>query len=285
MPTNDGSNPDQNLPLFLADELLADEPAQQSSGKTRHRPVAWSAVLGASVWIIAATALLGALLSEGVPGRVLAYLTASIADVTASLASKPSLQPGPDRSAPAIQDAPDVRETANLQDTADVRDTADVQALPPTASGAPALQEIAAGPKPAGQGQTENNESHESLISQFEAWAAEREARAKLEPAQPVQDTPASVQGAQARTVLAAPAEAAKDEQASRRHVQKRRYVRASREARAEMRSAHGRRKKAGRAPVDDPPVRDAQAQAQVEPVQPPSFLQSLGFGTSPPRP
>lgn len=257
MPTEDGLNPDQNLPLFLADE-----PAQRGTRKTWNRSVLSFAVLGAGVWLIAASALVVALLSAGVPARVSAYLTASIADVTASLTSKTSLQPGPDQSTP-----PAIQDTAIIQDTAVIRDTPDVQALPPRTSDAPAPEQVAAGPELA--------ESRDSLISQFEAWAAEREARGKLEDAQPVQDRPASVR--ETPTRVAQEAEVAKDEPAARRPSQKRRHVRATREARAELRPAHDRRKVRR---VAAPPA-DARAPEQVEPVQPPqppSFLQSLGW-------
>lgn len=273
MPTHDRFNPDQPLPIFLADE-----PAQQSIGKNRNRTAFSSSVLGAGLWIVAATALVAALLSAEIPARVFARLTASISDVTASLASKPSLQPGADQP------------TSGTQDAVAVENTAEVRTLPPTASGAPSREEVAAAPEPADQAQTAESESaNGSLFSQFEAWAAEREAKARLQPAQPVQETPASVQETPARAVQDTPTEVAKDKAASQRSLHRRRHVRANREARAEMRSAHDRHRvrRAQNPGVAEAP-RDIRAQEQVEavqPPQPPSFLQTLGFGNAPPRP
>jgi hypothetical protein len=68
-----------------------------------------------------------------------------------------AVQPGPDQSTPTVQS------------------TADAKALPPTAKDA-SHHEIAAASELASQTQPEN----EALFRQFQAWAAEQDARAKL---------------------------------------------------------------------------------------------------------
>jgi hypothetical protein len=253
MRIKDGFNPDHRLPRFLADE-----PEQQVMGKAWDRAVISSRVLKASIWAAAATALGIAILSVGNPVTLFADVTASIADVKASLVDKSALQPGTDQSAPTIQS------------------TADVQALSPTAKDAPPREEIAAASEPAGQSQTENSEpASEGLFRQFQAWAAEKDAQ--VGPVQSVQDAPAQV-------LPNAPPQVAEDTRASLRPMQKHRHVRHADNARAEMRPVHNPRKKVRReqnSRVQDPPAQEARAQEQgqvVQNVQAPSFLQTFGW-------
>jgi hypothetical protein len=167
MPTKDDFTPDNPLPIFLSER--ADEPEQPGMGIAWDRAVISSRVLKASILVATATAIGIAILSVGNPVTL-------FADVTASLVDKSALQPGTDQSTPTIQS------------------TADAQALPPTAKDAPTRDEIAAGPEPAGQSQTENSEpASEALFRQFQAWAAEEGTRAQVKPVQPAQDAPAPV--------------------------------------------------------------------------------------------
>jgi hypothetical protein len=78
-------------------------------------------------------------------------------------AFKSALQPGSDQSMPTV------------------RSTADTEALPPTAKAA-STHEIAAASELASQTKTKNSQpsSSEALFSEFQAWAAEQDARAKL---------------------------------------------------------------------------------------------------------
>jgi hypothetical protein len=94
------------------------------------------------------------------------------ADVTASQVDKSPPQPGTDQSTPAIQSAV-------------FRSTTDAEALPATAKDAPS-REVSTS-EPASQTETENKEA---LFRQFQAWAAEQDARALAKPAQ---ETPAPV--------------------------------------------------------------------------------------------
>ena len=94
------------------------------------------------------------------------------ADVTASQVDKSPPQLGSDQSTPVIQSAV-------------IRSTTDAEALPATAKDAP-NREVSTS-EPASQTETENKEA---LFRQFQAWAAEQDARALAKPAQ---ETPAPV--------------------------------------------------------------------------------------------
>jgi hypothetical protein len=123
------------------------------------------------VLLVASLVTMAIILSWGNPLKVFAD--------TASLTNIPAPQPGTDQSTPTIPSAPTVQSAA------------DAPALPPTASGAPIRNEIAAASEPADQSQIEINEpTSEALFKQFQAWAAERP---QVEPAQPIQDAPAPV--------------------------------------------------------------------------------------------
>ena len=262
MPTKDDFNPDHRLPRFLARE-----PEQQSLGKTRDRAVISSHVLKASIWAAAATALSIAILSVvGNPATLLAHhVTASIADVTGSLAHKSALQPDTYQSMPTT-----------------IQSSADVQALPTAAKDVLAHEENAASSEPTGPNPTENSEG---LFRQFQAWAAEKDEQAGFGPVQSVQDAPAPqvVQNAPALVVQNAPAQIAEDTRASLKPKQKHRHVRALRNAQAEMRPVHNPRKKVRReqnSRVQDAPAQLARAPEQgqfVQNAQPPSFLQTFG--------
>jgi hypothetical protein len=237
MATKDGFQPDRS-PIFLSEH----------AEKTEQRK-AWdiaiisSRILKTSIWAVTATAIGIAILSVGDP-------VALVANVTATWADKPALQPDSDPSAPAIQSI------AGTQD------------LPTTTTDAPARDEIAAAVEPADQSQTEIGQPiTEDLFKQFQAWAAEQETRAQVEPAQPVQAAPA-------RVVQEAPAQV--------RPTKKHRRVRSVQNARAEIRPPRNHRARVREeqdARVQVPPVPDTRAQDQsVQNAQTPSLLQSLGL-------
>ena len=130
MPTKYDFDPDHRLPRFLARE-----PEQLSQGKAWSRVVISSHVLKASIWAAAATALSIAILSGvGNPLTLLTHITASIADVTASLAHKSALQPDTYQSMPTT-----------------IQSSADVQALPMAPKEVVARDENAASSEPTGQ--------------------------------------------------------------------------------------------------------------------------------------
>ena len=119
------------------------------------RAVISSRVLDASILVATATAIGVTILSVGNPLALFAEV-------------KSAPQPGADQSTPIIL-------------TSAMLSTADAEALPPTAKDA-STHEIAAASELACQTKTENSEpsSSEALFRQFQAWAAEQDAPAKL---------------------------------------------------------------------------------------------------------
>jgi hypothetical protein len=162
LPMRDDFTSDDPLPLFLSGH--ADE----------HGELGSLLLLNASILVLVASLVaMAIILLWGNPVRV-------FADVTASLTNISALQPGTGQSTPTIPFAPTVQSAA------------DARALPPTASGAPTRNEIAAGSEPTDQTQTEISEpTSEALFKQFQAWAAAQPV--KDAPVQVVEDAPAPV--------------------------------------------------------------------------------------------
>jgi hypothetical protein len=225
MANKDGFPPDDRFPVFLSEQ--AEEIGQPDIGKVLGRAVISSRILKTSIWAVAATAIGIAILSVGDP-------VALVANVRATWLDKPALQPDADSS------------TSTIQSIADTQDS------PPTTTDAPTRAEIAAAVEPADQGQAEIGQPlTEALFKQFQAWADEKDTRAKVEPVQPVQD-------AQAQAVQDAPAQV--------RPVKKHRRVRSVQNARAEIRHQRNPRAKLREeqnAREQAPPVPDARAQEQ----------------------
>jgi hypothetical protein len=217
------------IPLFLSDHT--EEHEQPGIGKDR--AVLSSRILKASILVVTAAAIVFAILSMGNP-------LVLFENATASLVATSAPQDGTGQSMPIIQS------------------TADAQALPPTASEAPTGDEIAAAFKTADQNQTEIRQPPaEALLNQFQAWAAEEDARAQVQPVHDAQAQP--VQDAQAQVVQNARAQV--------RPVQKQRQIRPVQNARAEVRPEQNARAKVvknARAQVR----REQNARAQVRPEQ-----------------
>jgi hypothetical protein len=238
-PTKDGFDPNHPSPVFFDDQ-----PEQRGIGKACDRTVTSSRVLKASMLIATVTAIGVSVLSVGNPVTL-------FSEVTASLVDNSKLQPSIDQSTPTIQS------------------TTDAETLPPTATEAPARNEIAAS-GPAGQDKTETSEPpSDALFKQFQAWAAEKDEQATVGPVQQVQDVPAQV-------VQNAPAQAAKNARVSLQLRQEHRQVRPVHSARAEIRMQNPRRtiRPAQNVRATVRPTQDARAQDQS--VQnAPSFLQT----------
>ena len=175
MANKDGFPPHDRFPVFLSEQ--AEETGQPDIGKAWDRAAISSRILKTSIWAVTVTAIGIAILSVGDP-------VALVANVTATWVEKPALQPDADPSAPAIQSI------AGTQD------------LPTTTSDAPARDEIAAASEPADQNQTAPADQSqaeigqpptEALFKQFQAWAAEEDTRAQVEPVQPAQAAPVQV--------------------------------------------------------------------------------------------
>ena len=168
MPMKDGFSPDNFLHCFLADEplLLANEPERQGIANEADQQL----LLKASILVATAAAIGIAISSVGNLGTPFA----------ASAADKSALQSGTDQLAPTVVS------------------TADAEALPPTAKDAPSRDELAAATEPAGRNQPESSASPspEALFREFQAWAAEKDAQAQVQPVrQPVQDAAAKTAG------------------------------------------------------------------------------------------
>ena len=261
MPTKDGFDPAHPLPRFLADQAdQADQADEQGIGNALDQVAPTSRVFKASILIAAATATGIAVLAAGDPAALLAWGSATL--VGNSSQSTPTIQ--------SVVDAP-----ALIPSATDAQ-VLDAQVLPPTTKDAPARDEIAAS-EPAGKDRTENSElATEALFRQFQAWAAEREAKAR-EPVQPVQDAPAQL------VQQNDPAPAAENVRVPNRLVQKRRQVRSVHNARAEIRTQHLRKqvRRVERARAERPPVQaerpapqDARAQdTSVQNAPPLPFL------------
>ena len=244
MAMKDGFDPDTPLPLFLS----ADETDQ---GIGNDEAIISLRGLVASILVAAAIATGTALLSN----RVTLF-----ADVTASPVDKSAPQPDTNQSTPIIQSAV-------------IQSTADAEALAPTAKDAPS-REISA-TEPVSQTRTENGEaslgeaSYEALFREFQAWAAEQDARALAKPAQ---DAPSPV---------------VENALAPLQPQQKQRRARSVHNTRAEIRRAQERRAyvRQQNERVQARSVQDARAQAQPIQNEPPSFLDSLNpFAASPPQ-
>jgi hypothetical protein len=236
-----------SVPLVLSE--YAEDSEQPDIGKAWDMAVISSRILKAGILGLMAAAIVFAILSVGNP-------VALFANATAFLVATSAPQEGTDNSTPIIQS------------------TAGAQALPPTASEAPTGDETAATFETADQKQTEIRQPPaEALLSQFQAWAANEDARAGVRPVPPVQD-------AQSRPVQEAQSQPVQDARPQIRPVQRHRQLRRVQDARAEIRAAKNLRAKVRRkhyARVQDRPAQDPQAQQQPIP-QAPSFLQSMGL-------
>ena len=162
------------IPLFLSNPIEA--PEQTGSLQPWERAVTASRILTTGIWFVTAAAIVFAVLSVRNP-------LALFENATASLFATSAPQDGTGQSIPTIQP------------------TADAQALPPTASEAPTGEEIAAAFKTTSHSETEIREPPaEALLKQYQAWAAEEDARTQVRPLRPEQDAQAQpVQDAQAQ--------------------------------------------------------------------------------------
>ena len=245
------------VPLFLSDHT--EEPDQPGTSKASGNRKAWSRILKTSILVVTAVAIVFAILSLGNP-------LVLIANVTASLVATSAPQDGTGRSTPTVQSI------------------AGAQALPPTASQAPTVGEMAAAFNSASQSQTENPQpTAEASFKLFQAWAAEEhaqaQAQAQVQPVQPVQAAQPQLQDDQVQHDQAPVVNARAD---VRPVKNARAHVRFMHHARAKLRSlqnarAQMRRERNARLQVR--PVQDTQAQVPpVQNAQPPSLLRSLGL-------
>src|ERR1700692_110667 len=143
--------------ISLRLSVHAEEPQQVGILKAWDRAVTASQIMKMSILVVTTAGMVFAVLSVENP--------IVLANATASLVGTSAPQDGT-QSMPKIQS------------------TADVRALLPTASEAPTGDEIAAAFKTPNQSQTEISQPPaEALLKQFQAWAAEEDARAEVRPA------------------------------------------------------------------------------------------------------
>jgi hypothetical protein len=287
------------FPLVLSDH--AEDLEQPDTGTDRNRLVISTRILKTGILGIAVAAIVFAIAAVENPRLFLANAEFFFADTKAFLDPVSRPQEATGEATPVTQSA------------------AVAQASPPVAVAGEAATggEIAAPFKTADQSQTETRQPPtENLLGQFQAWAAGKDARAEVAPAQPVQDAqsqpvqdvqPQPVQDARANSRWDDRANPVQDAQAQIRPVQKHRPVRHVRHARSEIRLNQNPRAKLRREqnarvqlrPAQDVRAQDIRAQdiraqdiraqdiraqdirAQEPPVQnvrTPTFLESLGF-------
>jgi hypothetical protein len=276
MATKHGLPPDDRFPRIVSE--YDEEPESPSMGMAWDIAAISTRILKTSLLVVTASMI--AILAMGNPVALFDYVTASLVDIS----------PFQHGSMPSIQ--------STAQSTA-------AQDLPPAAGDAPTRDEIAAAIKAAGQSQAEirqppvdapsteapstdapsaetssaETSSADASLKQFQAWAAEQDARAQnVEPgrdvASQVQDAPAQ---APVQDIQALAAQDDRDVQTTSAvapPLPKRRHVRRVQNARAEVRRDARGQVRPPATPATDvrPPDRPAQN------TQAPTLLQSLGF-------
>jgi len=210
------------VPLFPSD--YAEEPDVAAILRAWDRADIASRILKTSILFVTAGAIVFAVLSAGNP-------LALFAKARASLIGTSTPQDGTGQLAPIVQS------------------TADRQVLPPTARDAPKGDEMASPREAADQSQTDvRQQPAEDVLKQLQAWAAEEDARAKVEPVQSV-ETLQSMESV--RPVEPAPSAQdfrtplAQEPGPQLRHVQRHRLIRPLQNARAEIRPEQNARAKA----------------------------------------
>jgi hypothetical protein len=213
------------IPLSFSDHT--EEPEQLCIGKAWGRAAISTRILNTSILVVTAAAI--AVLLAGNPLAPFVNATASLVDISAP-------QGGTAQSMPKIQL------------------TADAQTLPPPAREPPMGAEIAAAIETAYQSLTKIPQPPAedlALFKEFQAWAAEEDARAQVRPVQkhrrvrPLHNARADV-----------------------RPAQKHREVRSAQNARAKVRRVHNARqvRPVQNARAQDRPEQNAEA--QVRPLQ-----------------
>jgi hypothetical protein len=234
------------IPLSFSDHT--EEPEQLCIGKAWGRAAISTRILNTSILVVTAAAI--AVLLAGNPLAPFVNATASLVDTSAP-------QGGTAQSMPKIQL------------------TADAQALPPPAREPPMGAEIAAAIETAYQSLTKMPQPPAedlALFKEFQAWAAEEDARAHVRPVQPVQDARAQVvQNARAQVRPVQKHRRVRplhNARADVRPAQKHREVRSAQNARAKVRPVHNARqvRPVQNARAQDRPEQNAEA--QVRPLQ-----------------
>jgi hypothetical protein len=186
VPTKINFTPDNSSPIFLSE--IADEAGQPDIGIAPHLALDWSRVLKTtSILIVAAAAVGFAYLYSENTGAFFATTKASLFDKlalksrtdqpTPTIQTIASTQDQPATDEPAVNPGP----VPVLDDKTALGDTTERRpAVLPSATDAPARNEVAAS-QPADQNVTNGGQpSTDALFKQYQAWLAER----AKEPAQ-----------------------------------------------------------------------------------------------------
>jgi hypothetical protein len=178
MAAKDGFAPDDPFPIFLSEHAEEREQPGMQPGirKAWDGAVISSRILKTGILVVTAAAIDLAIPSVGNPVALFANVTASLVDISAfSLA-------------PVSR-----RQQFNQR-----------PALPPTARDAPTRDEITTALEPADQSQTEIRQpSAETLLKQFQAWAAEQETRDEITGAlQPADQSQTEIRQPSAEALL-----------------------------------------------------------------------------------
>jgi hypothetical protein len=220
------------VPLIPSD--CAEEPDMAAILRAWDRADVASRTLKTSILFVTAAAIVLAVLSAGNP-------LALFAKARASLIGTSTPQDGTVQLAPIVQT------------------TSDHQVLPPTATNAPKGGEMASTREAADQTQSEiRQHPSEDLLKQLQVWAAEEDARGKVEPVQSVEQSVDAV-GSVASIKSVEPAQdsrtpesaqdsrtpVAQDSGPPLRHAQRRRLIRPLQNAQAEIQPGQSARAKA----------------------------------------
>ena len=207
------------VPLPPSD--CAEEPDVAGILRAWDRAEFTSRILKASILFVTAGAIVFAVLSAGNPLVLFAKARASLIGTSAP-------QDGTGQLAPIIQS------------------TADRQVLPPTATDVPKGDEMAFPRESADQSQTEiRQQPAEDLLKQLQAWAAEEDARAKVEPVQSIEPVQSVESVKPVEPVQDSRTPVAQEPGPQVRHVQRHRLIRPVQNARAEIRPEQNARAKA----------------------------------------
>lgn len=210
------------VPLSPSDH--AEEPDVAGILRAWDRAESTSRILKASILFVTAGAIVFAVLSAGNPLALFAKARASLVGTSAP-------QDGAGQPAPIIQSS------------------ADRQVLQPTAGDAPKGDEMASPHEAADQSQTEiRQQSAQDLLKQLQSWAAEEDARAKVETVpsvEPVQSVESVTPVELLQPAQDSRAPVAQEPRPQVRHVQRHRLIRPLQNARAEIRPEQNARAKA----------------------------------------
>jgi hypothetical protein len=255
------------VPLLPLDQ--AEEPDVAAMLRAWDRADIASRILKASILLVTAGAIALELLSAGNPLALFAKARASLMG-TSQMDS--SLTAPSTTGMPAPQDATGAPQDGAGQLAQVIRPTAIESQLPPIPIEAPKDDEIATPVEAADQSQTViRQQPAEDLLKQFQAWVAEDDARARVEPTQSVENVPPAEPVEPAQETRTQVAQAAGPQVV---HVQRHRPIRHVQNARAEIRPDQNAR---AQAPLAKNPRAEIRRTAPIRPSQPPQDPFTLG--------